>query len=830
MSMVFALALALFGGTARAAGTNYTLPAAFGSGFLSSCVLAPGTTTYNCSSSINLSNNGDTFTSTTSDYTLNITGSLTTSTGVVLGSSTFKVNVIASTDITIANNSVVYGNLTANSGTITLANSANTDIYGNVSAATINMGNNAYVTGNCSSSACANSCNGTLPGSSDCGSTVTTPLVTTVAASSITDTSVTLNGTVVPNQTQATTSFNYGTTTGYGNTVTATPSPLSASANSTAIAYSLSGLTCNTTYHFRATATNAAGLTNGGDMSFTTSACSGGPDHYELSIPGSSISCLASTVTVTACADSTTPCTTAYTTSMSGKTATLATSAGTLGATSVIFNASGVATTTLSYAAATNGATATVTLSGEQTAATNARKCCLSSPTSCSTSASCTGTFSTAGFIVASAAGGAAATLPTTTSGATSGTYYLRAVQTSTTTQKCESALSASSAVTLGYTCVTPNSCTSGSYLDVTPYNVAAPQTLQPVTAAGTSVNLYFDANGNAPFTFRYRDSGQINLTASKAAGGSLLTALSGTSNTFTVNPAYFNTTVTPACTSSTNFTYSGQPFSVTVTAKESSAGATTPNYSGSSGAKTVTLSDANALATGALSTTGTTCTPTAGTGCIDAGSFGSVVLGEATVATLTFTFNSKSTGPQTIKLRATDTASVSSSAGTEQTALIYSGRLRLSNANGSELLALPIPAYVEYYKSAADAWQTNALDTSCTTLAASDFAFSYPVNTANKLVACETAVTVAGSPPTPTISLTKPGAGNDGWVDLTLNLGASAAGNRCTAIGAAGAASTTANKPWLQFNWSGTTGNPTARARFGAPKSGPTIHQRELY
>ena len=88
-------------------------------------------------------------------------------------------------------------------------------------------------------------------------------------------------------------------------------------------------------------------------------ACSSpsGPDHYELSLPATGISCLPTTVTVTACADGSSPCTNPYR-DASGHTATLATSAGTLGATTLGFNALGIATTTLSHPAAVDGAVA----------------------------------------------------------------------------------------------------------------------------------------------------------------------------------------------------------------------------------------------------------------------------------------------------------------------------------------------------------------------------------------------------------------------------------------------------------------------------------------
>lgn len=156
-------------------------------------------------------------------------------------------------------------------------------------------------------------------------------------------------------------------------------------------------------------------------------------------------------------------------------------------------------------------------------------------------------------------------------------------------------------------------------------------------------------------------------------------------------------------------------------------------------------------------------------------------------------------------------------------------GRLRMQNANGSELLNLPVNLALQYWAGAATGWQTNTLDT-CTAIAAANFAFSFPANPGNLLAACETAVSVGGSAPNYTISLAKPGAGNAGWTDLTLNLGATASGNQCTVVGGPGGPATTANAPWLQYNWTGTVGNPAARATFGVYKSGPVIHRREMY
>lgn len=79
----------------------------------------------------------------------------------------------------------------------------------------------------------------------------------------------TLNGRVNANGYSTTISFEFGTSTSYGNTYTPTQSTISGnlSANIYAI---VTGLTANTTYHYRVKATNAMGTTYGGDMTIIT--------------------------------------------------------------------------------------------------------------------------------------------------------------------------------------------------------------------------------------------------------------------------------------------------------------------------------------------------------------------------------------------------------------------------------------------------------------------------------------------------------------------------------------------------------------------------------
>jgi hypothetical protein len=140
-------------------------------------------------------------------------------------------------------------------------------------------------------------------------------------------------------------------------------------------------------------------------------------------------------------------------------------------------------------------------------------------------------------------------------------------------------------------------------------------------------------------------------------------------------------------------------------------------------------------------------------------------------------------------------------------------GRLRVANANGSQLTVLPVLMEAQYYNGST--FITNAAD-NCTTLANNNVSFAFTGN----LGACETSVNGAGTLVSGrrTLVLSPPGNGNDGAATLTVNLSNAALGTTCTAVGGAGPASTGANLPWLQGNWSGGTYtvNPSGRATFG--------------
>ena len=111
---------------------------------------------------------------------------------------------------------------------------------------------------------------GTTMGSDRTFTTLTAtgpPVVITNAASNVTTSSATLNGSLDPHGLPTTVNFQYGTTTSYGSTT-----PMQSQTGNTYrnITANISGLTTHTTYHFRIIATNGAGTRMGGDRTFTT--------------------------------------------------------------------------------------------------------------------------------------------------------------------------------------------------------------------------------------------------------------------------------------------------------------------------------------------------------------------------------------------------------------------------------------------------------------------------------------------------------------------------------------------------------------------------------
>ena len=338
-------------------------------------------------------------------------------------------------------------------------------------------------------------------------------------------------------------------------------------------------------------------------------------------------------------------------------------------------------------------------------------------------------------------------------------------------------------------------------------------------------------SNGAATASnLRYSEVGEITLAATLASGNYLLSGLtaSGTSpTTGAFIPAYFDTAVTPAC--GTAFTYSGQPFSVAVTAYNN-VGGITRNYSSFTPAcsvcsKDVTLSNAGSV------------TGFNGTNTVTAASFAA---GVGTKTTVVYTFPSRLTEPSTIILRAVDStnSSVNSSGRTEGSTLIRSGRTRLLNASGSELLDLPVPFSVEYW-SGASGWQRSTNDV-CTGTAGN--AVSLDLRDSPSLPPCvgnacaNTCVRDTGSPGESAEGCAAAAVATRQYHDAS-SPGGVFQGNfnlwlKAPGAGNAGVVFLEATVPdWLKFPWvSATPSNPTARAIFGVIRSGPVIYRREAY
>jgi len=240
------------------------------------------------------------------------------------------------------------------------------------------------------------------------------------------------------------------------------------------------------------------------------------------------------------------------------------------------------------------------------------------------------------GFLFAAAPGGAAATIANQVAGTSSGTYYLRAVRTSTTTQACEAALQGPNTVNFGYECNNPTTCAASNLMSVdggTPTTIARND--NGSVSAYASVPMTFDANGNAPFTFNFLDVGQATLHAAKDVSGA---SLAGASSAFVARPAGFSvtgiqTTVggvpNPGAADAAGaaFIKAGEDITLTVNALNS-LGNLTPNYGRETAPEGARLEQA--LVAGL----GLTANPALGNGTVAGGAF---TAGAATVSNVTW-------------------------------------------------------------------------------------------------------------------------------------------------------------------------------------------------
>ena len=175
----------------------------------------------------------------------------------------------------------------------------------------------------------------------------------------------------------------------------------------------------------------------------------------------------------------------------------------------------------------------------------------------------------------------------------------------------------------------------------------------------------------------------------------------------------------------------------------------------------------------------------------------------------------------------------VDNSAGNDHTLVgptteVRFGRLRLGSASGSPLLPLRMPVEAQYWNGTF--FVTNVAD-SCTMLATANVGLG---NYLGNLNAGETTVSPVTNPLSAgrgAITLSAPGGGNNGSVDVAINLGTGANADACPAFAPA---ATAGNKSYLRGSWCtppGTyTKDPSARARFGIRGGDERIYLRENY
>lgn len=369
------------------------------------------------------------------------------------------------------------------------------------------------------------------------------------------------------------------------------------------------------------------------------------------------------------------------------------------------------------------------------------------------------------------------------------------------------------------------------------------PSTASPfVKGEATAINLSYDEVGS--FTLTANAANFLNTSTVNLAG--IVFDNSGARNAvvgrfipdhFELSGGTLTNRVLAACSPASTFTYmdEGMGVSFTLTALAKDGSTITRNYSTASGfAKLDPVTQVGVVGLGFGARNGAT-SLSARLDTLVSGSFANgvssvsatVALGRASPDTPDGPFDAFELGaaPQDsdgVQLNTFDL----SIGGVDHrkiglTTKVRFGRLRLGNALGSELLDLPLPISVQYWNGTG--FVTNG-DDSCTRLSSANVGLS---NFQNNLGAGETTAA-----PTPTISfangvgslrLTKPGAGNNGSVNVTVNL-------------------TAEGKSYLKGRWNDGANpdgdvntayddDPVARASFGLYK-GPSeiIYLRENF
>jgi len=125
----------------------------------------------------------------------------------------------------------------------------------------------------------------------------------------------------------------------------------------------------------------------------------------------------------------------------------------------------------------------------------------------------------------------------------------LKAVKTDDASGACIAALTGTTSVDIAYECNNPTACTNSDLLDFSAVNTRTISRNNNAQASLSyaSVDMAFDASGEAPFSFNFSDSGQVTLYAHKTVTANdpePAFTLAGNSNAFVVRPFGFDLTL----------------------------------------------------------------------------------------------------------------------------------------------------------------------------------------------------------------------------------------------------------------------------------------------
>jgi MSHA biogenesis protein MshQ len=334
-------------------------------------------------------------------------------------------------------------------------------------------------------------------------------------------------------------------------------------------------------------------------------------DHIQITQPGSALTCQPQNVTVTACANQ--ACTVPYTGGASG---TLSPGGGSFSIPASSSSGSGTVSQTSVGPATLNSSVANTT--------------CVNTGNSAS-GASCTMNFDNKGF---------ALTFPNQTSiSETAQSVTIAALAATAPNQSCVPLFKSSQPVTFTCSYVNPGTNSVSGNVPVrlaagsgTSYTALAGNAQSACTSAGQSIQVPFDALGQATLSMLYADAGMISLAASYAlnskdsvvGSANQVVAPAGLSFTRVWAPSSGKDNPAAADASGNMFIGAGQTFSATLAAVNTIGGVTT-NFGNETGSKPGLTVSENLIA------------PSGGSNPSLVGSFASFVNGVATASNLSW-------------------------------------------------------------------------------------------------------------------------------------------------------------------------------------------------